>query len=238
MQTFAEQRLQKTLDELTVRNGETTAGAVVMMDPNTGQVRCLASRPNFDPRQFARGIKAREYQQLMTDAPHPLLSRADQASYPPGSTFKPLSASALLQSGVCRPDSEFYCGGEYKGFHCFVRSGHGSINFTEAIAESCDVTFYMLGIGSASGGWTSDCALFGLGQPTGIDVPDEQGGLLPTPGWKKRVYKDDWYEGDTINMAIGQGTLLVTPLQMAAAISAIANGGRLYTPHLVDAVLG
>ncbi|MHB2016456.1 MAG: penicillin-binding protein 2 [Candidatus Xenobia bacterium] len=238
LQAFAEQRLQKTLDELTVQNGETTAGAIVMLDPRNGRVRAMVSRPNFDPRQFARGIRQKEYERLMTDPLHPLLSRAYQASYPPGSTFKPLSASACLQSKVCTPDSVFYCSGEYKGFHCFVRSGHGSIDFTEAIAQSCDVTFYQLA--DRLGIWRMDkfCAAFGLGRPTGIDLPDEQGGLLPTPGWKKRVYHDDWYEGDTINLGIGQGTLLVTPLQMAVAVSAIANGGYVYRPHLVDAILG
>lgn len=236
LQQFAEARLQKTLDELYAQNGERTAGAVVMMECRTGRLLCMASRPNFDPRLFARSISAKDYARLMDDPLHPLLSRVYQSAYPTGSTFKPLSASACLQSGICTPTSVFYCSGNYKGFNCFVRSGHGSINFTEALAQSCDVTFYRLGDLLGIRRMDKFAHAFGLGEKTGVDLPGEAPGLFATPAWKKRVYKEDWQWYDTINMAIGQGLMNATPLQMAVAVGAIANGGYIFKPHLVDSV--
>ncbi|HEY3999101.1 MAG TPA: penicillin-binding protein 2 [Candidatus Xenobia bacterium] len=234
LQIHAEQALQATLDHLYQQNGERTAGGVVFMEVRTGRILALASRPDFDPRLFARGISDKQYEALLKNPLHPLLSRAYQVAYPPGSTFKPLNASACLQSGICSPDTVFYCSGEYKGFHCFVRSGHGRIDFTEAIAQSCDATFYMLGDRLGIKRMDRFAHAFGLGHRTGLDLPDEQDGLFGTPKWKKKIYGEDWQYYDTINMAIGQGLMMVSPLQQAVVISAIANGGYVVKPHLVD----
>jgi penicillin-binding protein 2 len=200
-------------------------------------VLALVSLPNFNPAWFSRGISDKQYRALMRDPLHPLLSRAYQAAYPPGSTFKVVNASASLQSHICTPSSIFYCSGVYKGFHCFVRSGHGNISFTEAIAQSCDVSFYRLGDILGIKRLARFAHAFGLGQRTGIDLTDEQDGLFATPAWKMKTYKESWQWYDTINMAIGQGMMTVSPLQMAVVVAAVANGGYVVQPHLVDAIV-
>lgn len=234
LQKQAEKSLQATLDALRVKNGEMSSGAVVAMDPRNGRVLAMASLPQFDPRPFARGILPEEYRALLAAPGDPLVDRAAHAAFSPGSTFKPLSAGAALQERQAYPDSVFYCGGSYKGANCFVTSGHGSISMREAIAQSCDVVFYMLA--DHMGIRTLDKYLerYGLGKRTGIDLPGEEPGLLPTPEWKRRALEDEWYGGDTINMGIGQGFLLVTPLQMAVAVSAIANGGEVLRPRVAE----
>lgn len=237
LQTVAEQALAETLKELARRNGERNGGAVVALEPSSGRVLALASLPEFDPRPFARGIKSSEYTALMTDPAAPMVNRAVHSAFSPGSTFKMVTASGALQEGLCTPSSVFSCGGSYGGANCFVTSGHGAIGFEGSLAHSCDVVYYRLGDLLGIQRLHRYCAAYGLGSPTGIDLPEETGGLLPDPAWKQEALGEAWYGGDTINMSIGQGFLLVTPLQMAVATAAVANGGDLYRPYLVERVV-
>jgi penicillin-binding protein 2 len=232
LQLTAERALGETLARLEKQNGERSGGTVVVMDVKTGAVRALASLPQYDPRLFARGIKGKEYQALLDDPGFPLVNRMIHSAFSPGSTFKMITASAALQKGLCTVSSHFYCGGSFGPANCFVRSGHGGISFEDSLAHSCDVVYYRLGFEMGIDYLRKYCALYGLGTPTGIDLPHETEGLLPSPEWKKQVWNDRWYDGDTVNMSIGQGFLLVSPLQMAVAIAAIANGGYVVRPTL------
>jgi len=233
LQREADKALQATLDELYAKNGDRSSGAAVVMDVNTGRVLAMAGLPQYDVRPFARGIKPREYARLLGDPAAPLVHRAYQASFSPGSTFKIINSSASLQEGLCTPGTVFSCGGSYAGANCFVTSGHGAINFEDSLAHSCDVVYYMLGDRLGIKRLSNYCRLFGLGAPTGLDLPAETGGILPTPAWKRKWVEDEWYQGDTVNMSIGQGFLVVTPLQMAVATAAVANGGQVVRPHVV-----
>lgn len=237
LQTVAEEALAETLKELARRNGERNGGAVVALEPSSGRVLALASLPEFDPRPFARGIKASEYTGLVTDPAAPMVNRAVHSAFSPGSTFKMITGSSALQEGLCTPSSVFYCGGNYGPANCFVTSGHGSIGFEGSLAHSCDVVYYRLGDILGIKRLHRYCAEYGLGSPTGIDLPEESGGLLPDEAWKREVLGEEWYGGDTVNMSIGQGFLLVTPLQMAVATAAVANGGDVYRPYLVERVI-
>lgn len=232
LQAVAEKALDATLKELWAQNGERSGGTVVVMDVRHGEVRALASLPQYDPRPFSRGIKSSEYQALLDDDGYPLVNRMLQSANSPGSIFKMVTASAALQGGYCFPNSVFYCGGNFMGANCFVTSGHGTIGFEDTMAHSCDVVFYQLGYRMGIDRLRKYCAAFGLGEPTGVDLPDESGGLLPSPAWKEREWQDRWYDGDTVNMSIGQGFLLVTPMQMAVATAAVANGGTVLQPRL------
>lgn len=232
LQLTAERALGETLARLEKQNGERSGGTVVVMDVQTGAVRALASLPQYDPRPFARGIKSKEYQALMNDPGFPLVNRMIHSAFSPGSTFKMITATAALQKGLCHTGSHFVCGGSFGPANCFVRSGHGGISFEDSMAHSCDVVYYSLGFQMGIDHLRKWCALYGLGTPTGIDLPAETGGLLPSPAWKKKVWEDRWYDGDTINMSIGQGFLLVSPLQMAVVTAAVANGGYVVRPTL------
>lgn len=238
IQETAQRALAQTLAELRVLNQEDSSGAVVVMEASTGRIRALVSLPDFDPALFARGIKPRDLDALYGDPRHPLLSRAYQSSFSPGSTFKLITASAALQEKLCTSGSVFVCGGSYMGASCFVTSGHGGIGFVDSLAHSCDVVYYRLGDQLGIDRLSRYCAAFSLGKPTGLDVPAETGGLLPTAAWKERELGEEWYPGDTVNMSIGQGFLLVSPLQMAVATAAVANGGQVPRPYLVEKAVG
>lgn len=236
LQETAEAHLGRTLQQLEARNGQRSGGAVVALDPESGRVRVLASLPAYDPNWYSRGISRSRFDRLIKDPAAPLLSRAVLGTYPPGSTFKIITASAALAEGVV--PAFFYCGGgEPIGdtvFHCFVRSGHGTLDLENALAHSCDVAFYQLGTRLGVGRLGRYAAEFGIGRPTGIDLPGEAAGILPDPAWKRRQVGEGWYAGDDANLAIGQGFLLVSPLQMAVATAAVANGGSVWRPFLVD----
>jgi penicillin-binding protein 2 len=212
-------------------------GAVVAMDPNTGEVLALASHPNYDPNLFPRGISPQDWARLMNDPSHPLYNRAIQSAYPPGSTFKIVVALAGLEYGVINTTEKIQCNGSLKGgkhtFRCWNRSGHGPIAFHDAIVESCDVYFYTLG---QRIGWDRVAEFarkLGLGSLTGIDLPDEREGLIPTEAWKEKRTRVRWYAGDTYINSIGQGFVLVSPLQACQMISTVANGGTVFRPHLL-----
>ncbi len=212
-------------------------GAVVVMEAQSGRVRALASRPNYDPRPFARGISSKEYNALLKDPSAPLMSRAFEGAYSPGSTFKLVTSSAGLAEKLCSPSTVFYCSGSYRGQNCFIRSGHGSLSFTETLAQSCDATYYRMADQLGPKRLARYAHAFGIGRPTGIDLPHEESGLLPTPEWKEKNWHEPWGWYDTTNMGIGQGMLLVSPLQMAVMTAAVANGGRVYKPFLLEKIV-
>ena len=213
------------------------AGAVVALDGRTGEVLAMVSRPTFDPNDFAVRIPAAEWAKLNTDPDTPLLNRAIQAQLAPGSVFKIVMATAMLESKAIPANFEAYCPGHAtfygRVFHCWRPQGHGSVDLHRAIVSSCDVFFYtigkMLGIERIHEYATG----LGLGRPTGIDLPGEQPGLIPSEEWVERVYHHKWYAGETISVAIGQGSVTVTPVQLARMIVAVASGGNLVEPHLL-----
>ncbi len=216
------------------------AGAVVVLDTTNGDVLALASRPAFDPNQLSRGLTPATWEQIVTDPRHPLTNRALQGQYPPGSTFKIVVAAAALESDKWSSDTKVHCTGAFpSGNHVFKdwkKGGHGVMDMEQAIVNSCDVYFYNIGHRLGIDAIAETARWFGLGQPTGIDLPSERVGLVPSTEWKQRVRKEPWYAGETISVAIGQGYVAVTPLQMAVAAAAVANGGILYKPRLVRAV--
>jgi penicillin-binding protein 2 len=216
-------------------------GAAVVLDPRNGEVLAFTSRPAFDPNAFASGIDRATWNQLYTDDLHPLQNRALQGRYSPGSTFKMAVGLAGLEEGVISPDFHVFCGGgqSFYGryFKCWKKGGHGSVDLRHAIEQSCDVFFYtvgnMLGVDRINK-WAT---LFGLGVKSGIDLPNEVQGLVPSTAWKAQYTKEKkWYAGETISVAIGQGQVSVTPISLAVYTATLANGGTRITPHLVKAI--
>jgi len=212
-------------------------GAVVALDPRTGEVLAMVSHPTFDPNVFAGRIPARDWQQLVEDPGHPLLNRAIQAQQAPGSTFKPIMAIAGLESGVIDDDFRVHCAGgaTFYGhyFACHIKRGHGTLGLHQAIVQSCDVFFYTVGNKLGIDKIAEYANMVGYGHKTGIDLPNEASGVVPSTAWKMRNFRQKWYAGETISVSIGQGALTVTPLQMAVAIGGIATGGVWQQPHLV-----
>jgi penicillin-binding protein 2 len=217
-------------------------GAIVVLDPNTGYVLAMASYPRFDPNQFVTGIDAAAWSALLTDPSNPLLARCSQGLYPPGSVFKPITLMAGMEKLGLSPSTTYTCTGTWNRLGnefvktCWLKSGHGTISLQEGLTQSCDVVFYEVGLALQN----SDPQLLpdvaracGLGQPTGITGIQEAGGQVPDRAWKLAERGESWFPGDSVNLAIGQGYLLTTPLQMANLMAAIANGGRLYRPQLV-----
>ena len=229
-------RLQRLAESLL---GE-EAGAIVALDPTNGDVLVLASSPAFDPNILSRGMSGASWDQIAKDTRHPLNNRAVQGQYPPGSTFKIIVASAALESDKWSPDTKIRCTGSFPfGNHVFrdwKKGGHGPVNMYQALVHSCDVYFYTLGHRLGIDAIAEMARQYGLGQPSGIDLPSERIGTVPSTEWKQRIRKEPWYPGETISVAIGQGYVTVTPLQMAAAMAAVANGGILYKPRLVQGI--
>lgn len=212
-------------------------GAVVALDPRDGAILAMVSSPSYDPNLFARGIRAGEWRDLLADENDPLQNRVIQNAFSPGSVFKVIMATAGLAEGVIKPEDRVHCPGyaiHYGNrFRCWKPGGHGSVDLQDAIAESCNVYFYSLGktLGiERIAKWSRD---FGLGRATGLELGGEQPGVVPDPQWSLQARGHPWYPGETISVSIGQGALAATPLQIARAVAALANGGRLVTPHLV-----
>ncbi len=212
-------------------------GAIVAMDPHTGEILAMVSRPTFDPNDFAVRISHGDWSKLINDPDKPLLNKAIQAQLAPGSTFKIIMSVAGWQEGIgqtlnvhCNGGAEFYG----RRFGCWVKGGHGEVDLTKAIYQSCDVFFYTLanklGINRIAQYSTS----LGLGQKTGIDLPQEVSGVIPSEEWKLRNFRQKWFAGETISVGIGQGAVAVTPVQLTRAFAAISTGGRLVTPHVAD----
>lgn len=213
-------------------------GAIVALDPRDGAIRALVSSPAYDPNLFARRLGAEQWRELVENPRHPLQNRALQSAFPPGSVFKTIVAVAALAEGVATPQRTVWCPGsaEHYGrrFHCWKRGGHGRVDLEGALERSCDVWFYEIGRDLGIERIAAWARRFGLGAASGIDLEGERSGLVPDEAWSRRVRNHPWYPGETISVAIGQGALLATPLQVAVAIAAVANGGRLVTPHLLE----
>ena len=231
-------RLQKLAEDLL---GE-EAGAIVALDPQTGDVLALASRPSFDPNALSRGLRADVWNDILQDERHPLTNRAIQGQYPPGSTFKIIMATAALDTNEIQPTETLHCGGRFRfgrrTFRDWKKYGHGAVDLRKAIAQSCDVYFYRLGDRMGVDTIAGYAKQFGLGERTGIDLPAERTGLIPSSEWKQRTQGEPWYPGETISVAIGQGYVTVTPLQMAKVIGMIGNNGIVFQPHVLRGVRG
>src|SRR5215831_18188991 len=212
-------------------------GAVIAMDPHTGEILAMASGPTFDPNDFAVRVSRDEWNKLLTDPDKPLLNKAIQAQLAPGSTFKIIMSVAGWQEHIAQ-DLHVNCtgGAEFYGrrFGCWVKGGHGGVDLEKAIYQSCDVFFYTLANKLGIDRIAKYATDFGLGQKTGIDLPNEVSGIMPSEEWKIRNFKQKWFAGETISVGIGQGAVAVTPMQMARAIGAIASGGLLVRPHVVN----
>ena len=240
------QRLQLTIDADVQRATEEGFrhfgynGGAVILDPRTGEILSLVSLPAYDPNSFAVGLDLATWRALNTDKLKPLQNRALQGRYSPGSTFKIAVAVAALEERVISPEQQIYCpgGANFYGrfFKCWEANGHGYMNMRHALEKSCNTYFYtlgnMLGVDRIHK-WSS---LLGLGERSGIDLPNEVKGLVPSTEWKQREMKERWYPGETISVAIGQGQVSVTPLSMAVMMMTVANGGTRFTPHVVKAV--
>jgi penicillin-binding protein 2 len=216
-------------------------GAMVAIDPRSGEILAMLSRPSFDPTEFSRGIPSSIWTQLLNNENHPLRDKTIQDHYPPGSTFKPFTAIAALQEGLIDEKTTLHCSGSLRFgnrvYHCAKRTGHGDLNVVSAITQSCDVFFYRLAQKFKSVDDIAKWAMhFGLGKKTGVSLSREIPGLIPTEEWKKKRLGQEWNEGETLSVAIGQSYTLVTALQLANAYAAIGNGGTLYRPYLVKSV--
>jgi penicillin-binding protein 2 len=216
---------------------EGRSGSAVALDPETGEILAMTSTPAYDPNRFTTGIDASEWASLANDPGTPLMNRVIQGSYAPGSTFKVVVAIAALEEGLITPQTSFYCPGQLSVyntvFRCNTPGGHGVVDLRRAIGISCNVYFYQVGIRLEITRLAKWAKLMGLGAPTGVDLPFEASGLMPSPEWKLRVLKTPWYAGETVSVAIGQGQVGATPIQMARVAAFIANGGRLLHPRFV-----
>jgi penicillin-binding protein 2 len=222
------------------KNGEHKAGAAVVSDPRTGGVLALASHPAFDPNQLTSG--SREYwKTIATDPSHPLQNRAIQGRFPPGSTFKPLVALQALEKGVIRENTTFFCGGHFAlgnhVFKCWQKRGHGSVAVHRGIVESCDVFFYNVGLRLGVDNIHEMADKIGITKPTGIDLPGEKSGFVPSTIWKMKTFKQKWLVGETPSVAIGQGADWLTPIGLMQLASFIGNEGVTFKPQLVNRIV-
>jgi penicillin-binding protein 2 len=215
-------------------------GSVVAMDPRNGAVLALVSSPSFDANLFSGGISFASWEKLSKDPLYPMENRAIAGQYPPGSTYKLVVAAAALQEGLITPEKTIFCNGTYelgnRAYRCWQKNGHGVVNLHRAIVESCDVYFYTLGNLLGVDKIALYARNFGFGSVSGIDLPREKSGLVPTKRWKLARFGEPWQMGETTSVAIGQGFNLVTLMQLANAYSALANGGKLFRPRLIDKI--
>jgi len=230
-------RLQKLAEDLL--GGE--QGAIVALDPNNGDILAMASRPAFDPNILSRELTAKQWVEIVQDEGRPLNNRASQGQYPPGSTFKIPMAVAALETKTMSPSSTIHCTGGYQFGKRLYRDwkvgGHGYVDLHEALVHSCDVYFYSVGQRMGIDVIAEFGKDFGLGRATGVELPSERSGIMPSTAWKQKVKRESWLPGETISAAIGQGFVTVTPLQMASMMATVANDGVNYRPRLVHAVM-
>lgn len=217
------------------------SAAAIVMDVNTGGIHALCSSPSFDPNQFAMGIGYDAYQALLKDDRTPLINKVIAGQYPPGSTFKMLTALAALESGIVNADHRVFCSGHIElgshRFHCWSRNGHGTLDMVGALMHSCDVYFYDIA-GRVGMDRIADMARrFGLGGKVGLELPGERPGLIPDPKWKRQTLKQPWHQGETLIASMGQGYVLTTPLQLAVMTARLASG-RAVQPHLLKSIEG
>jgi penicillin-binding protein 2 len=218
------------------------AGAIVALDPQNGAVLAMATSPAFDQERFVRGFTAQEWKTLTEDPGHPLLNRVLGAAYPPGSTYKPMLALAALQEEIIKPNVKITCPGYYsfagRDYRCWRERGHGPVDLHQALVQSCDVYFYTIGMRLGVDRIAKYSKMMGLGAKTEIGLDREHPGLIPTSLWKKNATGVPWQKGETLSISIGQGFDLTTPLQMAVAYAAIANGGKVWQPYVVGRIEG
>ncbi len=240
------QRLYLTIDARLQQAAETAltdkAGAVVVLDVNNGEVLAFVSKPTFDPAWFARGVSGDEWRELINNPRHPMTNKVLRGQYPPGSTFKMVVALAALETGSVTPSTTFQCNGIFKlgksyEYRCWKKRGHGTVDLHKAIKESCDVWFYQAGLETGIDQIASAAQRFGLGKKTGFLFGGERSGLIPTRSWKKKRFGTSWYNGETVITSIGQGFVLATPLQLASMTAAIANGGTVWKPQIVQKIV-
>ncbi len=217
------------------------AGAVVALEVNSGRVLAAVSSPTIHINDFVGGISSKKWQVLLDNPKHPLINKVAQGTYPPGSTYKMVTALAGLAKGVIDEETVFYCPGHYffgnRIYRCWKHSGHGPVNLLKAIGQSCDVYFYQVGQRVGVDSLAEYANKLGLGKKTGIEMEYERSGLAPTKAWKLKNRKAKWQEGETLSIAIGQGFNLASPLQMAVMTATLANGGKVYRPQLVEKVV-
>lgn len=252
LQRVAEEALRARMEKV-----GSSSGTVIAMNPQNGEILAMVSLPTYDNNLFSGGISLADYQALINDPLSPLLNHAIGGEYPPGSTFKIVPAAAALEEKVITADTRLYCSGvlwlpnefmpddpsKAQPFYCWVHSGHGAVNLISSLAYSCDIYYYQVGGGFADfkglglERLTRYAREFGFGARTGIALPGEAAGLVPTERWKRENWDMNWVMGDTYNISIGQGYILSTPLQLLNAFAAIANGGTLYRPQVVHQIV-
>ncbi|MGE5598921.1 MAG: penicillin-binding protein 2, partial [Bacteroidota bacterium] len=245
LQETAETALAGQLADLRAQRTapDADAGAVVALDPRNGEILAMTSRPGFDPNLFVGGIRAADYRRLTNDARRPFTDRVVAGEYPAGSTFKVVTGLAAVTEGLVSLKDRFFCTGYdpvYPRKKCWTvgkREPHGVESIVDGFKNSCNIVFYELGRRLGPDKLAEYARAFNLGRPTGIGLPGERAGLVPDTDWKRRVYRDRWYFPETMDFAIGQGFLNMTPLQLASVYMALANGGTIYRPSLVRAVV-
>ncbi|KAB2892091.1 MAG: penicillin-binding protein 2 [Desulfobulbaceae bacterium] len=216
------------------------SGAVVAMEVKTGRLLAAVSTPHIRLNDFVGGISHERWQELLDNPKHPLLNKVVQATYPPGSTYKVVTALAGLATGVITPDTPIYCPGHYtfgnRRYGCWKKGGHGTVTLMRALEESCDVYFYLVGQRVGVDTLAEFAGKFGLGRKTGVELEHEKSGLTPTKKWKLSRYQTKWQDGETLSTAIGQGFNLASPLQICQMTATLANGGKLFRPQIVEQV--
>jgi penicillin-binding protein 2 len=229
--------LDLDLQSLAEKALEDKVGAIVAMDPRNGEILAMASAPSFDPNAFSPRISNNAWSELVDDPNRPMQNRSIQNSYSPGSIFKLIMSDAGLEEGLLDDSTPVICRGSavYYGrtFHCHDKKGHGALQLEEAIAKSCNIFFYELGRRLGIDKIAEHGHALGLGEKTGVDLPGERMGVMPSQEWKMQARRAKWYAGETISVSIGQGAVSTTPLQLLRAVSSIAMGGRLTTPHVL-----
>jgi penicillin-binding protein 2 len=217
------------------------SGAIVALDPTNGDILAMASRPVFDPNVLSRELTPKQWVEIVQDEGRPLNNRASQGQYPPGSTFKVLMAAAALETNTMAPSSTVQCTGGYqfgkRVYRDWKAGGHGPMNLHQALVHSCDVYFYTVGQRMGIDTIASYAHQFGLGEETGVELPSERVGIVPSTEWKQKAKHEPWLPGETISASIGQGYVTVTPLQMASLIGTVANDGVMYRPRLVQGIM-
>ena len=236
-------KIQEELEKLMTGTAEQNMnGSVVVMKVQTGEIIAITSKPSFDPNKFAAGISSQNWKALVTDEWHPLQNRSIHGQYPPGSTYKIVTALAGLGEGVIKPDTSIFCPGHFKLgrglYRCWKKSGHGFMNLHDALVQSCDVYFYTIGHRLGIDTIAKYAKRSGLGRPTRLGLSREKKGLVPTTQWKLLNKNEPWQLGETISASIGQGFNLVTPIQQVILMAAVANGGILLKPYLVKRIEG
>jgi penicillin-binding protein 2 len=216
-------------------------GTIIVEDVRNGEILALASSPTYNPNLFARGIPRDEWAKLLANKDFPLTNRAIQGVYPPGSIFKVVTLAGALQEKMVDAQQTFLCKGIYWistwPYRCWNDSGHGMVDAHRSLVESCDIYYYQIGLKlkvDKLGQWAHR---FGYGYPTGVDLPNERTGLVPTAQWKERTQNMPWFPGNTVMMSIGQGYMMATPMQILGSLCAVANNGVIYRPHMLKQVL-